>query len=109
MAMKYNADWAKVALLACMVAGTGAAFGAGTDAGSNKPISDSYVTTKVKAALTKDKETKAKDIHVKTKNGVVSLTGTARSESEKAKAEQDARGIHGVSDVHNDLAVKQSG
>ncbi|HEY4341499.1 MAG TPA: BON domain-containing protein [Steroidobacteraceae bacterium] len=106
--MKYNADWAKVAFLACMMAGTSAAFGAGADVGSNKPVSDSYVTTKVKAALTKDRETKAKDIHVKTINGVVSLRGTARSESEKAKAGQDARRIHGVSDVHNDLTVKQS-
>lgn len=104
--MKYTADWAKVTLLACMMAGTSAAFGA--DVGSNKPVSDSYVTTKVKAALTKDRETKAKNIHVKTVDGVVSLSGIARTESEKAKAEQDARRIHGVSDVHNDLTVKQS-
>jgi osmotically-inducible protein OsmY len=48
----------------------------------------------------RDRETKAKDIHVKTISGVVSLSGTARCESEKAKAEQDARRILGVSDVH---------
>ena len=109
--MKLNAKRATVplTLLTCVLAGTSAAFGAGTDPGSDKPVSDSYITTKVKAELVKDKETKAKDIHVKTTNGVVSLSGTARSEAEKAKAEQDARGIRGVTDVHNDLAIRQAG
>jgi hyperosmotically inducible protein len=53
------------------------------------PVSDSYITTKIEATLTKDSDTKAKNIHVKTTNGVVSLSGTARSEAEKDKAEQD--------------------
>ena len=83
--------------------------GAGTNTGSNKPVSDSYITTKVKAALAKDSDTKARDINVKTTNGVVSLSGTARSAAEKDKAEQDARAIKGVTDVHNDLFVRQAG
>ncbi len=107
--MKYKAELATVAVLTCLLAGTSAAFAAGTDDGSNRPVSDSYITTKVKAVLTKDRDTKAKNIHVKTTNGVVSLSGIARSEAEKDKAEHDARGIKGVSDVHNDLTVRQSG
>jgi hyperosmotically inducible periplasmic protein len=105
--MKHNAELTTVAVLTCMLAGATAAFGAGTDVGSSKPVSDSYITTKVKAVLTKDRDTKAKNIHVKTTDGVVSLSGTARSEAEKDKAEQDARGIKGVLQVHNDLAVRQ--
>ncbi|HEY6454986.1 MAG TPA: BON domain-containing protein [Steroidobacteraceae bacterium] len=107
--MKHNAHLATVGVLACIVAGTSAAFAAGTDVGSNQPVSDSYITTKIKAVLTKDRDTKAKNIHVKTTDGVVSLSGTARSEAEKDKAEQDARGIKGVTDVHNDLHVRQPG
>ena len=107
--MKHNAELASIAVLTCVLAGTSAAFAAGTDVDSNKPVSDSYITTKIKAALVKDRDTKAKNIHVKTTNGVVSLSGTARSEAEKDKAEHDARGIKGVSDVHNDLAVRQPG
>lgn len=109
--MKCNPRRATVALtlLTCMLAGTSAAVGAGTDPASDKPVSDSYITTKVKAELVKDKETKAKHIHVKTTNGVVSLSGTARSEAEKAKAEQDARGVRGVTEVHNDLAIRRTG
>ncbi len=80
---------------------------AGTSTGSNKPVSDSYITTKVKAALVQDKDTKATDIKVKTTNGVVSLSGTARSEAEKEKAEQDARGVKGVTDVQDNLVVRQ--
>lgn len=35
--------------------------------------------------------------------------GTARSAAEKDKAEQDARAVQSVTDVHSDLAVEQSG
>jgi osmotically-inducible protein OsmY len=107
--MKHNAKRATVALalVTCILAGASATAAGADDPGSNKPISDSYITTKIKAVLTKDSDTKAKDIHVKTTNGVVSLRGTARSEAEKAKAEQDARGVQGVTDVHNDLAIRQ--
>jgi len=77
------------------------------DAGNNHPVKDSYITTKVKAELAKDSATKARHIKVTTKAGVVALSGTVGSTAEKEKAESDARGVKGVVDVNNGLAVKE--
>lgn len=68
-------------------------------------ISDTWITTKVKAELAKDSHTKATDIQVNTKSGVVVLSGNVASSAEKSKAEQDARGIKGVVNVQNNLKV----
>jgi hyperosmotically inducible protein len=76
------------------------------DVKSDQPVKDSYITTKVKAELAKDKGTKARDIHVTTKDGVVMLDGTVASSAEKELAEQDAKKIKGVVDVHNGLTVQ---
>jgi hyperosmotically inducible periplasmic protein len=77
------------------------------DVKSDQPVKDSYITTKVKAELAKDKGTKAHEIHVTTKNGIVMLEGTVNSEAEKELATQDARKIKGVVDVKNGLTVQQ--
>jgi hyperosmotically inducible periplasmic protein len=74
---------------------------------SDQPVKDSYITTKVKAELAKDKGTKAHDIHVTTKDGVVMLDGTVGSDAEKELAAQDAKKVKGVLDVHNGLSVQQ--
>jgi len=74
---------------------------------SDQPVTDSVITTKVKAELAKDRDTKARDIHVKTKDGVVTLSGSVDSMAEKDKAEQDTRGIKGVTEIANNLTVKQ--
>src|SRR3984957_7093043 len=74
---------------------------------SDQPVKDSYITTKVKAELAKDKGTNARDIHVTTKDGVVMLDGSVASSAEKELAEQDAKKIKGVVGVHNGLTVQQ--
>lgn len=92
------------ATAACLALTTGGAF-ANDEAKSAQPVTDSMITTKVKAELAKDRDTKAKDIHVETRNGVVHLNGAVSSMAEKDKAEQDARNIDGVKDVSNKLKV----
>ena len=72
---------------------------------SDQPVKDSYITSKVKAELAKDKGTKAHDIHVTTKDGVVMLDGTVGSAAEKELAEKDAKKVKGVLDVHNGLTA----
>lgn len=84
----------------------GAAFADDTSMKSDQPVTDSYITTKVKAELAKDSTTKARHIHVTTKDGTVILKGMVGSDTEKQKAEQDASGVKGVSHVENDLTVK---
>jgi hyperosmotically inducible protein len=90
---------------ACLALATGGAFAGDATTKSAQPVSDTMITTKVKAELAKDRDTKAKDIHVETKNGVVHLNGAVVSMAEKDKAEADARGIKGVVDVSNKLKV----
>lgn len=72
---------------------------------SNHPVKDSYITSKVKAELVADHATKARDIHVATINGIVTLRGTTRSDAEKDRAEQDALRVKGVRAVHNHIKV----
>ncbi|HEX5209448.1 MAG TPA: BON domain-containing protein [Steroidobacteraceae bacterium] len=75
------------------------------DNGSNHPMKDSYITSKVKAELAADHDTKARDIHVTTVNGIVTLRGVASSSAEKDRAEQDAMHIKGVKSVNNEIKV----
>jgi len=70
-------------------------------------VKDSVVTTKVKAELAKDSEMKSRHISVKTKDGIVALTGKVGSKAEKDKAEQDARLVKGVKDVINKIDVTE--
>lgn len=75
-------------------------------AADHHPVKDSYVTTKVKSELVGDFGKRASHIHVKTKDGVVALTGHVDSADAKDRAEHDAKKIDGVVDVINKLEVK---
>lgn len=66
---------------------------------------DAWVTTKVKMALLTTDGVSSNDVNVDTVDGHVTLHGTVSSEQEKARAEQTARGIEGVTDVRDMLAV----
>ncbi|MHB8404912.1 MAG: BON domain-containing protein [Gammaproteobacteria bacterium] len=71
-------------------------------------ISDSAITTDVKAKLLANPGTKGFDIHVETNHGVVTFHGTVRSTAEKELAERLAMSADGVKAVTNDLKVKES-
>jgi hyperosmotically inducible periplasmic protein len=89
--------------VACLGLATGGAYAGNTD--SDQPVTDTVITTKVKAELAKDKATKATDIDVETKNGIVNLNGAVGSLAEKEKAEANARAVKGVVAVTNNLRV----
>ena len=72
---------------------------------SDQPVDDTWITTKVKAKFVEDKQVSATDIHVKTLNGVVELTGTAKNMHESAKAASLARGVEHVKSVTNNIKV----
>jgi hyperosmotically inducible periplasmic protein len=101
--MKRNYVSVLVASAAMAMTAAGARAG---DVKSDQPVKDSFLTTKVKAELAKDKGTNARDIHVTTKDGVVMLDGTVASQAEKELAEHDAKRIKGVVAVHNGLTVQ---
>ena len=73
---------------------------------SSQAIDDSAVTAKVKSKLATDSQTSAIKISVETRGGVVTLSGTVPTDTEKNKAEQLARSTDGVKRVQNDIAVK---
>lgn len=62
-------------------------------------VDDSWITTKVKSKFAAAKGVKASDISVSTTDGVVTLTGTATSKSEKNHAVHIAKGVKGVKSV----------
>ena len=71
-------------------------------------VKDSTITTKVKTELAADHLTSLGRIHVDTdQNGVVWLTGSARSQDAIDKAVSIAKGTEHVKSVHNGLVVKQ--
>jgi len=69
-------------------------------------IGDAAITGKVKTALIGDPDVKALVIDVDTKNGVVTLSGSADTPAHSEKATTVAQGVEGVKSVENHLTVK---
>ena len=68
-------------------------------------IDDGTITTKVKAELLGAKNVKSTHIHVKTRKGVVWLTGTVPSADDKVAAQDVVEGVKGVASVKNRLKI----
>jgi hyperosmotically inducible protein len=67
---------------------------------------DSWITSKVKSEMVANKQVRARDISVNTNRGVVTLSGSARTEEESNKAAEIAHSVKGVTDVKNDIHVQ---
>ena len=71
-------------------------------------IKDSVITTKIKAEMVKDPTVSATHIKVDTDaNGIVQLSGTAKSKAEADKAVSIAQNTKGVSSVQNKITIAQ--
>jgi hyperosmotically inducible protein len=68
-------------------------------------LADSWVTTKIQAQYFADQDMKARDIAVRTRDGVVTLTGRVDSEDLHQQALNIARYTDGVTTVDDHLAV----
>lgn len=80
-----------------------AVMGAARQAGDR--IDDVQITTQVKTGLAVDESLKALSIDVDTKDGVVTLMGTAPSATAKTRAGEIARNVRDVKSVNNQLTV----
>ncbi len=69
-------------------------------------IDDATITTKIKADLAGDPVTKAHQIHVKTRGGVVQLSGFVDSAESKERAGKIASDVSGVNKVRNHLMMR---
>ncbi len=69
-------------------------------------VDDAVITAKVKSALIGDSRTKAHQINVDTKEGIVQLGGFVDSMQAKAAASEVAESVSGVKRVRNELELK---
>ncbi|WP_395401805.1 BON domain-containing protein [Pseudoduganella sp. UC29_106] len=76
-------------------------------ADASAAMSDTMITTKVKAEMAADPLVKAMDVHVETQNGVVMLSGFVPSKAEADKAVEIARAVKDVRDVKSSIQVKK--
>jgi osmotically-inducible protein OsmY len=80
----------------------------GTEKGLNKTgeaISDTWITTKIKADMVNEDTLSKSDISVHTDNGVVTLTGTVMTEAGHARAVAIAKATKGVDRVIDKLTI----
>jgi len=98
---------------ACFVLGAAlapVAFAADSDTDRNKPatfVKDSAITAKIKTKLAAENPASMAMIHVDTdKDGVVWISGTAKTQQDVDKAVSIAKNTEGVKSVKNDVKVQ---
>ncbi len=94
-----------VAALALTVTLVGCGGGP-TKQSTGERLDDSVLTAKVKTALLKDDNVKGTAVNVESFKGTVQLSGFVRTQAERVRAGELARGIAGVDEVRNDLQVR---
>lgn len=98
-------------LSGCAAALIGGAAAGGYYAGKDERTAsqiakDGAITTEVKSKMIADKDVKALDVNVDTRENVVILRGTVRTTAQRAAAERVARSAKGVKSVRNELKVR---
>ena len=68
--------------------------------------SDASITTAVKAAHARDPAVAATSVGVETMDGIVQLSGFAKTAQEKSRAESLAKEAKGVKSVRNNIIVR---
>ncbi len=80
--------------------------GSATQESTGEYVDDSWITTKVKAAIVDDPVVKATEVNVETFKGVVQLSGFVGSSTAMYRAVSIASGVRGVTSVRNDMRIK---
>ncbi|MCL4636018.1 MULTISPECIES: BON domain-containing protein [Burkholderia] len=116
-AMRTGMAVAIAAATACMVvapnavaAGDDGAASSSTSSSSHSStgtkIRDATITTKAKAELVGTSGLSAGDIHVKTRHGTVTLTGSVPDEQQRTQAVSVVKQVDGVQDVRDQLTIR---
>ena len=74
--------------------------------GVSEYTSDASITTSIKSKYATDKTVAATSIGVETLDGIVQLSGFAKSAEEKSRAEALAKEAKGVKSVRNNIIVR---
>ncbi|MEC5399539.1 BON domain-containing protein [Uliginosibacterium sp. H1] len=104
--MKQARFYLSAALTAIVFATAAGCASTPKEAGTAEYVDDSYITTKVKAAILAEPELKVAEINVETFKGVVQLSGFVSSKESSTRAVEVARGVSGVKSVRNDMQIK---
>ena len=106
-----NAKLVMACLVCGMLLGPAVTIAQDSDADRSHPkafVKDSAITTEIKSKLAAEHITSLGRIHVDTdKDGVVWLSGSARTQEAIDKAVSIARDTNGVKDVHNHIKIKK--
>jgi hypothetical protein len=73
---------------------------------AEQKIDDATLLAKIKSSLLRSAEVEGLDVDVDVKDGVVTLSGSADTSTEKASAEKIAKTSDGVKRVENRIVVK---
>lgn len=77
-----------------------------TSEGTGEYLDDTWITTRIKAAMFNESSLKSSEINVETFKGEVQLSGFVSSAEDIRKAVELARSTKGVKNVKNDMRVK---
>jgi hyperosmotically inducible protein len=106
-----NAKLVMSCLVCGMLLGPAVTIAQDSDADRSHPkafMKDSAITTEIKTKLAAEHITSLGRVHVDTdKDGVVWLSGSARTQEAIDKAVSIARDTNGVKDVHNHIKIKK--
>ena len=95
-----------VVFLALVFASIVGCAGSATQESTGEYVTDTWITTKVKAALVDSPSVKATEVNVETFKGAVQLSGFVGSNTAMNEAVRLTRDIKGVTSVKNDMRVK---
>lgn len=73
---------------------------------TGRTIRDATITTKVKAELVGTSGLSSGDIHVKTRHGTVTLTGSVPDEQQRTQAVSVVKQVDGVQGVRDQLTIR---
>lgn len=93
------------ACMAALAASDPAPEATDSSASVGAALSDTAITTQVKAKFATDSRLSGSDLSVTTNNGVVTLTGTAASATAKKAAETLASNVSGVHSVNDQVSA----
>ena len=91
--------WQRIALAPVLATAMFAAVPAFAGNDSDQPVTDTWITTKVKSELATTSDVKSMHVDVTTVNGVVTLTGSLANELAVEKAVTAAKSVKGVKSV----------
>ena len=86
---------------------TGCTTGSRYEQSTGERIDDHGTSSRVKAALADDTQYKYDGVNVETFKGVVQLSGFVNTKDQKNRAGDLARKVKGVTDVENNITVKE--